>query len=80
VADVLGTAVINLPVDSQTYIRASSYNNSGWRAGHAWRTLIPSLLSVAMYPFTIRFPAPPVRARLPAPARACPALRGRTAR
>jgi len=69
VADVLDTAEINLPVDSQTCISAKLLKQS-WMAGRTCVTYVNSP-SVVRGNVSVQYPVlrPPVRARLPAPAR-----------
>src|SRR5487761_773328 len=77
-ADVQDAARINLPVHSQTDISVKLIKQSSV-AGRRCVTYVNSpLLSVAMYPFSIRFSAPrsvPACPRLPGPARACSQVR-----
>ena len=80
VADVLDTAVINLPVDSQTCISAKLLTQS-WMAGRTCVTYVNSL-SVVRGNVSVQHPVPAPRSvpacpRLPGPARACGQVRAR---
>ena len=80
-ADLLDTAGINLPVDSQTHIQAKPVKQS-WMAGRTCVTYVNSLSLVrgnvsVQYPGS-RPPSVPACPRLPGPARACGQVRAGT--